>query len=111
MRYVIDADEGASLIYGILHKVTPEILQEAGNAGTLDKHLKKVEVHKGDVFYASAGTVHEIGARIRIAESQESSNVTYCVYDYKRIDKNGKKQKLYFSKAVLVMDMVLKIWC
>lgn len=105
MWYVIDADEGASLIYGFQHKVTPEILQEAVNTGTLDKHLQKVEVHKGDVFYVPAGTVHGIGAGILIAEIQESSNVTYRVYDYDRVDKNGKKRELHFSKAVQVMDM------
>lgn len=105
MWYVIDADEGASLIYGFQHRVTPEILQDAVNAGTLDKHLQKVEVHKGDVFYVPAGTVHGIGAGILIAEIQESSNVTYRVYDYDRVDKNGKKRELHFSKAVQVMDM------
>lgn len=105
MWYVIDADEGASLIYGFQHKVTPEILQEAVDTGTLDKHLQKVEVHKDDVFYVPAGTVHGIGAGILIAEIQESSNVTYRVYDYNRVDKNGKKRELHFSKAVQVMDM------
>lgn len=105
MWYVIDADEGASLIYGFQHKVTPEILKEAVNTGTLDKHLQKIEVHKGDVFYVPAGTVHGIGAGILIAEIQESSNVTYRVYDYNRVDKNGKKRELHFDKAIQVMSM------
>lgn len=105
MWYVIDADEGASLIYGFQHKVNPQILKSAVETGTLDKHLQKVEVHKGDVFYVPAGTVHGIGAGILIAEIQESSNVTYRVYDYDRIDKNGKKRELHFEKAVQVMNM------
>lgn len=105
MWYVIDAEEGASLIYGFQHKVTPEILKEAVDTGTLDKHLQKVEVHKGDVFYIPVGTVHGIGAGILIAEIQESSNVTYRVYDYDRVDKNGKKRELHFDKAVQVMNM------
>lgn len=105
MWYVIDADEGAELIYGFRHKVTPEILRDAVAQGTLDKHLQKTEVHKGDVFYVPAGTVHGIGGGILIAEIQESSNVTYRVYDYDRIDKNGKKRELHFDKAVQVMDM------
>lgn len=105
MWYVIDADEGADLIYGFQHKVTPEILKEAVDTGTLDKHLQKVKVHKGDVFYVPAGTVHGIGAGILIAEIQESSNVTYRVYDYNRVDKNGKKRELHFDKAVQVMNM------
>lgn len=105
MWYVIDADEGANLIYGFQHKVTPEILRTAIKTGTLDKHLQKVEVHKGDVFYVPAGTVHGIGAGILVAEIQENSNVTYRVYDYDRVDKNGEKRELHFGKAVQVMDM------
>lgn len=103
--YVIDAEKGASLIYGFQHKVTEEILKEAVDTGTLDKHLQKVDVHKGDVYYIPAGTVHGIGAGVLIAEIQESSNVTYRVYDYNRLDKNGKKRELHFDKAVQVMDM------
>ena len=105
MWYVIDADDSACLIYGFRHKVTEAILRNAVKIGTLDKHLQKVPVHKGDVFYVPAGTVHSIGAGILIAEIQESSNVTYRVYDYDRVDKDGKKRELHFDKAVQVMNM------
>ena len=105
MWYVIDADIGAQLIYGFRHKVDEKILRKAVDTGTLDKHLQKVEVHKGDVFYVPAGTIHGIGAGILVAEIQESSNVTYRVYDYDRVDKNGKKRELHFDKAIQVMDM------
>ena len=86
-------------------KVTEEILRHALETGTLDKHLQKVEVHKGDTYFVPAGTIHGIGRGILIAEIQESSNVTYRVYDYDRVDKNGKKRELNFDKAVQVMDM------
>lgn len=105
MWYVIDADEGASLIYGFRHKVTEDIIRKAVATGTLDKHLEKVPVHPGDTFYVPAGTVHGIGAGILVAEIQESSNVTYRVYDYDRVDKNGKKRELHLDKALQVMDM------
>ncbi len=105
MWYILDAEEGASLIYGFQHKVTPEILRKAIDTGTLSRHLKKVEVHKGDVYYVPAGTVHAIGAGAMIAEIQESSNVTYRVYDYDRVDKNGNKRELNFDKAIKVMNM------
>lgn len=105
MWYVLDADEGANLIYGFRHKVTEEILKKAIETGTLDKHIQKVSVHKGDVVYVPSGTVHGIGGGILIAEIQESSNVTYRVYDYDRIDKNGKRRELHFDKAVQVMNM------
>lgn len=105
MWYVIDADEGASLIYGFKHKMTEDILRNAVETGTLDKHLQKVKVHKGDTYFVPAGTVHGIGKGILIAEIQENSNITYRVYDYNRVDKNGKKRELHFDKAVQVMDM------
>lgn len=105
MWYVIDADEGASLVYGFRHKVTPEILQNAVETGTLDKHLQIVKVHKGDTYLVTAGTVHGIGAGMLIAEIQENSNVTYRVYDYNRVDNNGRRRELHFDKAVQVMNM------
>lgn len=105
MWYVIDAKEGASLICGFKHQMTREILRKAVETGTLDRHLQKVEVHKGDTYFVPAGTVHGIGAGILIAEIQESSNVTYRVYDYDRVDKNGQKRELHFDKAVQVMNM------
>ncbi len=105
MWYVIDAEDGASLIYGFRHKVSERILKTAVKTETLDKHLQKVEVHKGDVYYVPAGTVHGIGKGILLAEIQESSNVTYRVYDYNRVGKDGKKRELHFDKAIQVMEM------
>lgn len=61
--------------------------------------MQKVKVHKGDTYFVPAGTVHGIGKGILVAEIQESSNVTYRVYDYDRVDKNGKKRELHFDKA------------
>lgn len=105
MWYIVDADEGASLIYGFRHEVTKETLQKALETGQLGRYLKKIPVHKGDTYFVPAGTVHGIGKGILLAEIQESSNVTYRVYDYDRVDKNGKKRELHFNKAVQVMDM------
>lgn len=105
MWYIIDAEDGASLIYGFRHKVTSEILSHALETGSLGKHLQKVQVRKGDTYFVPAGTIHGIGAGILLAEIQESSNVTYRVYDYDRIDKNGKKRELHFDKAIKVMNM------
>ena len=93
------------LIYGFQHEVTEEILRKSVETGTLDKHLQKVEVHNGDTYFVPAGTVYGIGKGILVAEIQESSNVTYRVYDYNRVDKNGKKRELHFDKAVQVMDI------
>ena len=68
MWYVLEANEGASLIYGFEHPVTGEILRKAVTDGELDKHLHKARIQKGDCFYDQAGAVHGIGAGALIAE-------------------------------------------
>ncbi len=105
MWYILDAKPGAELICGFSHNVTPEQLKRSIAEGTLSKHLQHVKVHRGDVFLIPAGTVHAIGEGILLAEIQESSNLTYRVYDYDRTDKNGNKRELHFDKAIEVMDM------
>ena len=60
---------------------------------------------RGDTFYIPAGTVHAIGAGVLLVEVQESSNITYRLYDYDRADKNGCKRELHFDKAVQVLNM------
>ena len=79
MWYVIDADEGASLIYGFQHEVTEEILRKAVDTGTLDKHLQKIQVQKGETYFVPACTVHGIGKGNLLADIQERSNETYPV--------------------------------
>ncbi|MDO4921255.1 MAG: class I mannose-6-phosphate isomerase [Phascolarctobacterium sp.] len=105
MWYVVDATDTASLVHGFAHDVNEAMLRQAVADGDLDKHLNKVHVHKGDVFYTPAGTIHGIGAGCLIAEIQESSDVTYRVYDYNRVDKNGQKRELHFAKAMRVLNM------
>ncbi len=105
MWYVLDATSTASLVHGFAHDVNLEMLRKAVENGDLDKHLNKVHVNKGDVFYTPAGIIHGIGAGCLIAEIQENSNVTYRVYDYDRIDKNGQKRELHFDKAIQVLNM------
>lgn len=104
MWYVLDAKPHARLVCGFAHDVTKEQLLEGIRTGNLSKHLQKVPVHKGDVFFIPPGTVHAIGAGALIAEVQESSNVTYRVYDYDRIDKDGKKRELHFDRALEVLN-------
>ena len=71
---------------------------------TLLEVLNKVPVHKGDVFFIEAGTIHAIGKGLIIAEIQQNSNVTYRVYDYGRVGKDGKKRELHIEKAVAVTN-------
>ena len=103
--YVLAAREGASLVYGFNQDMDRERVQNALAGGTIKKYLNHVPVRKNDVFFVKAGTVHAIGAGIVMAEIQESSNLTYRLYDYGRLDKNGKKRKLHIEKALQVMNM------
>ena len=105
MWYILDAKEGSELVYGFEHSVDAKILRKAVTSCDLAKHLHRIKVHKGDIFFIPAGTVHAIGAGILLAEIQESSNLTYRVYDYDRVGPDGKKRELHFDKAVKVMDM------
>lgn len=105
MWYVLEAEPDAKLVWGFEHKVTKEMLRRNITDGCLSKDLHYVPVHKGDVFLIESGTVHAIGAGIILAEIQESSNLTYRLYDYNRVGKDGKKRELHFDKAVQVLNM------
>ena len=89
MLYVVDCEEGASLYFGFSQKVDEAEFKERIENNTLTDVLNKVQVKKGDVFFIESGTIHAIGAGIVIAEIQQNSNVTYRVYDYGRLDKDG----------------------
>lgn len=105
MWYVLDAKPGAKLVYGFSHDVTKEQVKTSVEDGSIEKYLNYVEVHKNDLFYIESGTVHAIGAGCLIAEIQESSNLTYRLYDYKRVDKYGKTRPLHIDKALDVANM------
>ncbi len=103
--YVLDATKQASIIYGFKCDVTPSIVRNAIRNGVLEKYLYRVPIQKGDAFLINAGKVHAIGAGALIAEIQENSNLTYRLYDYDRLDKDGKKRPLHIKKALDVADL------
>ncbi len=105
MWYVLDAAKDAKLIYGFHHDMQKEALRKSLETGTVGKYLQKVPVKKDDVFLVEAGTVHGIGAGVLLAEIQESSNLTYRLYDYDRVDKDGKKRELHIQKALDVANL------
>lgn len=105
MWYVLDAGKGASLVYGLNQNCTKEQLRRSLIDGTVMQYLKKVPIHKDDLFFIQAGTIHAIGAGALVAEIQESSNLTYRLYDYDRVDKNGKKRELHIEKALAVANL------
>ncbi len=84
--------------------VDKKIVRQAIKEETIEKYLNKVEIHKDDLFYIKARTIHTIGAGTLIAEIQENSNLTYRLYDYNRVDKSGNLRKLHIDKALEVMN-------
>ena len=105
MWYVLDAAKDAKLVYGLRHDTDAEALRESIENGTVEKHLQTVPIAKNDVFFIEAGTIHAIGAGALIAEIQQSSNLTYRLYDYDRVDKNGQKRPLHVEKALCAANL------
>lgn len=105
MWYVMDCDEGAELIYGFKEKISQEEFKRAIDENTLLEKVNRVKVHNGDVFFIEPGTLHAIGKGILIAEIQQSSNVTYRVYDYGRLGADGKPRELHIQKALEVTKL------
>ncbi|MDU3582701.1 MAG: type I phosphomannose isomerase catalytic subunit [Clostridium butyricum] len=99
--YVVDAEEGASLIVGT-KDCDKETFKKAIEDGNLDKYLNKIPVKKGDFFYVQSGLVHAICEGILIAEIQQSSDTTYRVYDYNR------GREIHVEKALDVIDFSIK---
>ncbi len=104
MWYVLEAQEDASLVYGFSHDIEKEEVLAGIEAGTIVNHLNTVKVKKDDVFMLYPGTVHAIGRGILLAEVQQCSNVTYRLFDYDRVDKNGQKRPLHVEKALEVLN-------
>ena len=100
MWYVVDCDDGAELIYGFNREVSREELERRIKDNTLPEICNYVPVHKGDVFFIAAGTLHAIGSGILIAEVQQNSNTTYRVSDYGRLGADGKPRPLHIEKAL-----------
>ena len=106
MWYVLDAEEGAYLYYGFREEISREEFAERIRDNTLLEVLNAVPVHRGDVLFIESGTLHAIGKGILIAEIQQNSNVTYRIYDYGRVGKDGKKRDLHIEKALAVTNRV-----
>jgi len=104
MWYVIDAAPDSELIYGFSEELSKEDFRKAIEDNTLMEKLRRVPVKQGDVFFIEPGTLHAIGKGILIAEIQQSSNVTYRVYDYGRLGADGKPRPLHIEKALEVTN-------
>ncbi|NDV47171.1 mannose-6-phosphate isomerase [Paludibacter sp. 221] len=104
MWYVLDAEPGAELIIGFSKDTSREEYIEAVEKGKVENLLQKVSVKKGDVFFIPAGLVHSIGKGVVVAEIQQTSDLTYRIYDYKRTDEHGKERELHIEQALDVIN-------
>ncbi len=104
MWYVVDAEPNAELIIGFSKDCTQEEYVAALENDKVEDLLQKVPVQKGDVFFIPAGLVHAIGKGVLVAEIQQSSDITYRIYDYKRVDDKGNERELHTEQALDVID-------
>ena len=104
MWYVIDAKPGAYLYAGFKEELTPEEYAKKVADGSICDALAKHEVHPGDVFYLPAGRVHAICGGILLAEVQQTSDVTYRIFDYNRPGLDGKPRELHTELAATALD-------
>ena len=100
MWYVVEAEKDAEIVYGVKQDTTKEEIAAAIKEKRVEELLGSVRSKKGDVFFVEAGTIHAIGKGNLIAEIQQNSNVTYRLYDYNRVGKDGKERELHVDKGV-----------
>ena len=104
MWYVVDAEPGAHLLSGLTEKITPEQYAAKVADGTITDVLARYEVHPGDVFFLPAGRIHAICGGCFIAEIQQTSNITYRIYDYGRLGLDGKPREVHTELAKDAID-------
>ncbi|MCL2591741.1 MAG: class I mannose-6-phosphate isomerase [Defluviitaleaceae bacterium] len=100
---ITKADENAGVYYGLKQSYEKEEILEHIENGTLENILKFYTVKAGDVFYIKAGVIHAMGAGIEFLEVQQNSNITYRMYDYNRVEADGKGRELHTKKALDVL--------
>ncbi len=104
MWYVIEADPGSTLIAGFNKELTQQEYLDKFNSGHLTDVLNKEDVKAGDVFFLPAGRIHTIGKGLLIAEIQQTSDITYRIYDFDRVDDKGNKRELHTEEALAAID-------
>jgi len=104
MWYALEPTPGAQLYNGLKKQITPEQYKEMVENDTITDALARYEVREGDVFFIPAGRIHAIGAGCFVAEIQQTSDVTYRIYDFKRKDKDGNYRELHTQLASESID-------
>lgn len=109
MWYIMQADKGSRLILGFKHAITPEKYLDLLKEKKIMSVLKEVPVKKGDAFFIETGTVHAIGAGVVLAEIQQTSDITYRIYDFDRVDEQGNERELHTDLAIEAINFSDKI--
>ncbi|ETK02499.1 mannose-6-phosphate isomerase, partial [Tannerella sp. oral taxon BU063 isolate Cell 2] len=104
MWYVVQAAPGAALYSGFSRPIDADEFRRRVEERTIMEVLKRYEVRPGDVFFLPAGRVHAIGAGCFVAEIQQTSDVTYRIYDYDRVGADGRKRELHVAEALEAID-------
>ena len=104
MWYIMDSDENAKLRAGMKEKITPEQYKEMVENDTITEAIAEYKVKEGDCFFLPAGRIHSIGTGCFLAEIQQTSDVTYRIYDFKRKDKDGNYRELHTEEAAECID-------
>ncbi len=105
MWYVMEAEKDACIYIGFNKDISKQEIKERIKNDTILEVLNKIPIKKGETYFLKAGTVHAIGAGCVMCEIQQSSNVTYRLYDYGRLGKNGKPREIHIEKALQVADL------
>ncbi len=103
--YIIDADKGAELVLGVNKKQTKEGFRKLLDSNKVEQALNTVKVKPGDVFFIPAGRIHAIKKGILLAEIQQSSDITYRLYDWNRKGLDGKYRNLHIDDALDAADL------
>ncbi len=104
MWYIADAEPGAELISGFNREMTPELYLSNLNNGTLKEIMNYEKVKKGDVYFIPAGRVHALGPGLLLFEIQQTSDLTYRIYDFDRVDDKGNPRQLHTEQALDALD-------
>jgi mannose-6-phosphate isomerase len=104
MWYVVDADKDSKLYVGFDKKYTKKSYLSKFNKGEILGMVNEIDVEKGDVFFIEVGTVHAIGKGVLIAEIQQTSNITYRIFDWNRTDAQGNSRELHTELALDAID-------
>lgn len=107
MWYVMDSLPSATLYNGLSRQLTPEEYRKKVADGTILDALAKYSVKEGDCFFIPAGRIHAIGAGCRLTEIQQTSDVTFRIYDYGRRDKDGNQRQLHTEEAAQSIDFTV----